>query len=138
MPSWDFWRRHTPADDLVPDPHTDKSIPGIITRLCLNHYIYKSYGAQLLDNLAPGIPDPLSLDPTLPSDVVNLLKWCNGLIDSSAPHLVIIQNYQLLSYDESCDLSEALHTHWGDNDIVSVLRRRTLSLSRKFIGPDGN
>jgi hypothetical protein len=135
MPSWDFWRRHKAADDLVLDPHANKTVPGIITRLCLNHYTYKSYGAGLLDNLAPGIPDPLSLDPSLPSEVVDLLKWCNGLIDSSMTNSVIIYNYQLLTYDESCHASEALHTHWGDNDIVSALRSQTL---RKFVGPYGN
>jgi hypothetical protein len=112
--TWDFWRRHSAADDLVPDPNIDKTVPGVIARLCLNHYTYKSYGAQLLDNLAPGIPDPLSLDPSLPSEIVDLLKWHNGLLDPGAAHAMIIQDYELLSYDESCWFSEK----WGVSDIV--------------------
>jgi len=118
----DFWRRHQDADDLVPDPHENKTVPGIMTRLCLNHYTYKSYGAQFLDNLAPGIPDPLALDPSLPFEIVELLKWHDGLDDPGEPHVMIIQEYQLLSYEESCDLAARLHSEWGINDIVSGRR----------------
>ncbi|KAF8535176.1 hypothetical protein BDD12DRAFT_893703 [Trichophaea hybrida] len=113
---WEFWRKHKAADDLVPDPHTDKTVPGIITRLCLNHFTHRSYGEQLLNNLAPGIPNPLSLEPSLPSEVVDLLKWRNGFNGNSDTHTVLILNFRLLSYDESCSLAEDL-----ENDDIYLI-----------------
>jgi hypothetical protein len=126
------WKKNTPheyydtdTDPQIFDPHNERTVPALLTRLLTQHYTHKGYGEALSDNLAPGL-DSAAIPKDLPLEVQQLLGWHNGYLDEDGYLEILPVRYRLLSLEEALGFARSISINnrddpqWWNDDIVNT------------------